>query len=165
MASQPGFLVPPALRPVRGALSRPAWADRPDRVGRTDRRLTPKATAAAPSPADRPRERGRPTDRRGINRRHRAGASAPPARRASRTPPATRGGGAAGAGGGAAAAAAAAKSDGKTVAPPLGDLIVGGGVAVAGLMAATVLGSAVEAVNSLPAVGESLELVCCGRSC
>jgi len=162
MASQPGFLAPPALRPVRGSLPRPTWADRPDRVGRTDRRLTPKATAAASSPADRPRERGRPQERRGVSRRHRAAASAPPTRGASRKPSVTRGA-AAVAGGGAAAAAAAAKSEGKLGAPPLGDLIVGGGVAVAGLMAATVLGSAVEAVNSLPAVGESLELVCCRK--
>lgn len=44
-------------------------------------------------------------------------------------------------------------------APRVEDVLVGGGVAVAGVVAATAMGGAADAIHSLPAVGDSFELV------
>lgn len=132
MAPAPAFLVPPPALPTRERGLRPS----------TVRPLvsppSPVATAAA-SPSDRPREGGRGRERgRSEQRGGRAAgrSNEPTARRPNRR---------------------ATMSVPPT--PRVGDVLMGGGVAVAGVVAATVAGGAADALHSLPAVGDSFELV------
>lgn len=94
--------------------------------------LLPVATAAS-SPSDRPRERGRPEQR---GRRAGGRSNDPGAHRRNRR----------------------ATMSAPPV-PRVEDVLVGGGIAVAGVVAATAMGGAADAIHSLPAVGDSFELV------
>ncbi|GAB0497775.1 hypothetical protein MMPV_009112 [Pyropia vietnamensis] len=133
MASVPAYLVPPPVLPTRERGLRPSTV-RPSVVAPP----SPVATAAA-SPSDRPRDgnggrdRGRPYRRGGrADGRSRDTTAYRHHRRATMSaPPVQR----------------------------VSDVLMGSGVAVAGVAVATAMSGAADAIHSLPAVGDSFELV------